>query len=241
MKILTLGNSFSCDATRYLNRLAASAGKPITVCNLSIGGCSLRTHYLNMLDDLANYEFLYNGESTGLKTSIRQVLKSHEWDYITLQQASHFSAHYDTYQPYISELAAYMRKYSPGAKILIHQTWAYEDGSDRLANVAKFETAADMLASIRASYAQAAEAIGAAGMIRSGDAMFRAVENGIGKIHRDTFHASLGAGRYLLALLWYGYLTGKPVEDVPFCDFDVPVTDEEIAIVKKTAAEILAQ
>jgi len=241
MKILTLGNSFSCDATRYLHQLAASAGKSINVYNLSIGGCSLRTHYLNMLEDAPNYSFLFNGEGTELKTSIRQVLKSAEWDCITLQQASHFSAHYDTYQPYLNELAAYMRKYSPNAKILIHETWAYEDGSERLAKVAKFDTAAEMLENIRASYNRAAEDIGAAGIIPSGDAMYRALENGIGKIHRDSFHASLGAGRYLLALLWYGYLTGKSVADVPFADFDEPVSDEEIATVKKTAAEILAR
>lgn len=61
--------------------------------------------------------------------------------------------------------------------------------------------------------------------------MFCAVDLGIGKIHRDTFHASLGAGRYLLALCWYKALTGKDVSQNAFDCFDEPVTGEERKIV----------
>ena len=55
----------------------------------------------------------------------------------------------------------------------------------------------------------------------------------IGKIHRDTFHASFGAGRYLLALTWYKAFTGKDITNNDFDDFDVPVSDEERKIVIK--------
>ena len=57
--------------------------------------------------------------------------------------------------------------------------------------------------------------------------MLAAIKLGIGKIHRDTFHASYGAGRYLLALCWYKALTGKDITGDTFDDFDVPVTDSE--------------
>lgn len=44
MKILAIGNSFSQDATRYLQDIAASAGENLFVRNLYIGGCSLEMH-----------------------------------------------------------------------------------------------------------------------------------------------------------------------------------------------------
>ena len=130
MKILSIGNSFSQDAQRYLYRLAKREGVAMKTVNLYIGGCSLRTHYLNILDDMEAYDFQFNGESTGLKVSIREALRSCAWDYVTLQQASGYSARFETYAPYIEALAAYVKKYCPTAKILIHQTWAYENGSD---------------------------------------------------------------------------------------------------------------
>jgi hypothetical protein len=64
---------------------------------------------------------------------------------VTLQQASHLSFQYDTYTPYLSNLAAFVRQHAPTARIMIHQTWAYEDGSERLFTVAGYERAADML------------------------------------------------------------------------------------------------
>ena len=44
MKVLAIGNSYSCDGTRYLWQIAKSAGETITVANLVIGGCPLRKH-----------------------------------------------------------------------------------------------------------------------------------------------------------------------------------------------------
>ena len=113
MKILSIGNSFSQDAQRYLHQFAKHEGEEFKVVNLCIGGCSLRTHYLNTLEDLAEYYFEFNGEYTGLKVSMKQVLLSDDWDVLTVQQASHFSAHYQTYTPYLERLAEYVKKYYP--------------------------------------------------------------------------------------------------------------------------------
>ena len=237
MNILSIGNSFSQDAQRYLNRLAKHNGLNVRAVNLYIGGCSLETHYLNMLDDLPNYTYEFNGESTGLKLSIRQALTSCHWDVITLQQASHYSAKSATYFPYIEALAAYVRKYCPHAKLVIHETWAYAEGSDRLKNVAGFESADDMLAALRDSYKKAAEAISAYCTIPCGEAMRYAEKAGITGIHRDTFHASLGAGRYLLSLCWLKTLTGIDISEDSFQGFDAPVTDEERAIVIRAVNE----
>ena len=104
MNILSIGNSFSQDAQRYIHRLAKKDGFEMRTANLYIGGCPLRTHYLNVLDDEKAYVFEFNGEGTGLFVSIKEALKSNEWDVITLQQASRFSVDFSTFTPYIEEL-----------------------------------------------------------------------------------------------------------------------------------------
>lgn len=60
MKILCIGNSFSQDATRYLSRIGKAAGTGIKTVNLYIGGCPLKTHYFNVLEDQPAYAFEFN-------------------------------------------------------------------------------------------------------------------------------------------------------------------------------------
>ena len=235
MKILSIGNSFSQDAQRYLQRIAKHAGVAMKTVNLVIGGCPLRKHYLNMLDDNENYGLEFNGEATGFSTSIRKALVSDEWDVVTLQQASALSWNYDSYQPYLNALAQYVKKYAPHAKLYIHETWAYENGCERLGKINGYAQSKQMYADIKKAYAKAAKDAGADGIIPSGRAMLRAAELGEVKMHRDTYHASLGVGRYLLALTWLKTLTDADISQNGFDDFDVPVTDEERKIAIATA------
>lgn len=231
MKILSIGNSFSQDAHRYLYDIAKQDGVQLKVVNLFIGGCTLRKHYLNMLDDKAAYAFEFNGKNTGLVVSLRQVLASDAWDVITLQQASHLSWNYESYQPYLKELAAYVRKYCPHTKIYMHETWAYENGCERLNRINGYQTSSEMYADIQKAYAKAVEEIRADGLIPSGRAMLRASQTGLEKVHRDSFHASIGAGRYLLALTWYKTLLGKDITKNNFQEIEEEVTERDRKII----------
>ncbi len=226
MKIISIGNSFSQDAQRYLHALAKNDGVYIKCVNLYIGGCSLRTHYLNMLDDNACYDFEFNGEKTGIKVSIAEALASDDWDYITLQQVSSSSMNIETFTPYIEALRDLAKEYCPHAKIIIHETWSYESGSEKIRNCG-FEADSEMLSAVKEAYEKAVELISADGIIRCGEALLRARELGIENIHRDSFHASLGIGRYILALTWYKTLTGKDISSNSFSDFDEPVSKKE--------------
>lgn len=237
MHVLAIGNSFSQDAMRYLHHLAAADNENLTAVNLYIGGCTLRQHYINMLTDSRKYILQYNGESTGFFTSMKDALINRKWDYITLQQGSHESFDIDSYQPYLTALADYVRTYAPKAKLFIHQTWAYEQGSDRLRNVAGYDDQAQMFSDVKEAYAKAACEIDADGIIPSGELFQKLLAAGIEKVHRDTFHASLGLGRYALGLLWYRVLTKKSVKDLIFTDFDVPVSTNEISIAKQCVEE----
>ncbi len=227
MRILSIGNSFSQDAQRYLHEAANATGIKIDSVNLMIGGCPIERHYKNMLSGEKAYELEFNGISTGFHVSLEEALLAGAWDFITMQQVSHLSFKFDTYNPYLSEVCAYVRKYCPKSKIIIHQTWSYEEGSQRLCDELKYERAEDMLSDIVSSYNKAAELISADGIIPSGEMLMKLHKAGIEKVHRDTFHASLGVGRYALSLLWMRMLTGKSAEGNNFSAFDVPVSDEQ--------------
>ena len=240
MKILSIGNSFSTDAQRYLHRVAKSEGINLKTANLFIGGCSLRTHYINVLEDNAHYIFGFNGEDTGLKVSVKQALISDEWDVVTIQQASHYSVDESTYFPYAEEVVNYVKKYCPNAKIYVHQTWAYENGSDRLLNVARCQTSEEMFKKLECAYDKMAKAVNADGIIPCGRVMLNASLKGV-KVHRDTFHASFGFGRYMLALTWLKTLTGCDISNNVFDEFDEPVSEQERAIAISAVNDVLGK
>ncbi len=237
MQILSIGNSFSQDATRYLHQIARSAGEDITTVNLYIGGCPLSRHYRNMLSKEKAYALQFNGQQTEFFVSLEEALLSRDWDYITVQQASTKSVNYDSYQPYLEDLTSYVRMCCPKAKLIMHETWAYEEGSAMLINRG-FSTRKEMFDALHSAYTMAAQAMNAYMTIPSGPLFQKLAEKGI-RLHRDTYHASLGVGRYALSLLWYAYITGNPIDDISFYDFDEEVSDAEIKIVKESIKDII--
>lgn len=238
MNILSLGNSFSEDAQRYLHRIAKADGFEIKTFNLYIGGCPLSLHYTNMISEQAVYELQMNGEKTGFKVSMKEALLNREWDVVTIQQVSSQAPYYDTYQPYLEKLVEYIRFCLPKTKVVMHETWAYEQGSVRLNDELGYKDYKDMLSDIKLSYEKAAKAVNADFIIPSGELFDKLIEAGIEKVHRDTFHASLGVGRYALGLLWYAILSGNGVENNEFRDFDEVVFEAEVDIVKQCVEKI---
>lgn len=238
MNILSIGNSFSQDAQRYLHQIAKADGVGIHSYNLNIGGCPLSSHYRNMHNEQRVYALEMNGIYTGFSVSLKEALLNRDWDVITVQQVSHQAPNYNTYQPYLNGLVEYIRRFVPKAKIAVHQTWAYEQGSKRLNEELQYSDYREMLCDIVKSYQTAAEHIGADYIIPSGEVFAAMLENGIETIHRDTFHASLGLGRYAIGLIWYKTLTGNDVLENTFCGFDEEVSAEQIAIAKKCVQEV---
>ena len=72
MKVLSIGNSFSQDAHKWLHKLAENNGVDLETVNLYIGGCSLGTHWKNAKENNADYEFELNGDYTGKKLAFRK-------------------------------------------------------------------------------------------------------------------------------------------------------------------------
>lgn len=235
MKILSIGNSFSEDAQRYLHGVAEAAGVSIHSANLMIGGCSLERHYENMLSGAPAYGYQENGVHTGRQVSLSEGLAAEEWDVVTLQQVSQKSPYFESYLPYLTSLASYVRKALPRAKLFLHETWAYEDGSHRLCEELGYKTSDEMIRDIRVAYRRAAREIAADGLIPSGEMLAYLHASGVPFVHRDTFHASYGVGRYALACLFTHALTGKAVTDIDFRAFDVEVTKKEKRLAEEAA------
>ena len=236
MNILAIGNSFSQDATRYLYDIAKKQGiKNFHVTNLYIGGCSLSMHYRNMLGDKKNYGLEVNGVQTGYLITMKEALLNRDWDIITVQQVSPLSHNYSSFEPYMKEICEYVRKMSPKAKIYLQETWAYEKESQRLLSM-NINSPEEKYEKVHASYLEASKYTD--GIIPSGTLFINMLHSGIEKIHRDTFHATLGLGRYALSLLWLHILTGADITENTFNDFDEPIIEEEMLIAKKCVMEL---
>ena len=239
MKILSIGNSFSDDAQRYLRAIAKEEGIEIETLSLCIGGCSLETHASRIKDGARAYLCHLNGDVDREDLiTFDEGLTMCEWDVVTLQQVSTHSFREDSFYPYIYEVASYVREKLPNAKIYIHQTWAYEHGCPRSFDVTDGKGAEAMLEGLRHAYARAKEEIGAEAIIPSGELMELLYKEGAEGIYRDTFHASLGLGRYALGLLWFKLFTGRDVSDNSFSDFAEPISDKNVAIAKRCAQSL---
>lgn len=251
LRILSIGNSFSQDAHEYIVQIAQAAGIELLLGNLYIGGCSLEMHDQNAVSDAADYVYYKTGAEPR-RASIREALIEENWDIVTMQQASHFSGLYETYQPYLLRLSEYVRQYAPRAEQVIHETWAYESDSTHDGFTSYGRSQEVMYLSLKNAYEHAAASLGGIRIIPSGDAMQIArahplfdYTNGGKSLNRDGFHASWTHGRYLLGLVWVETLTGADLTDnsyVPFRE-DFPEETpsvEEIAVLKRAAHTAVA-
>ena len=230
MKILSIGNSFSQDAHRYLAEIAREFDPDIKAVNLYIGGCSLVRHYNNIINDLHEYSLEQNGVSTGTLTSVKEALLSDNWDVVTLQEVSTRSTDIRNFEPYITFISQYVRELCPTAKIALHETWGYESNTNRIKNQG-YLTHAEMFNDIENTYRTASNLVNADIIIHSGRVLKLLDDRGI-TVHRDGAHAGLGIGRYALALTWVRSLYSIQIQNVGFNAFDEPVCDKDCTTIK---------
>lgn len=243
INVLSIGNSFSQDAHKWLNKICIADGLDVKTTNLVIGGCSLETHWNNIKSKEPLYDLEINGNPSSEKVSVPDILCSAKWDIITLQQASHFSGLSDTYMPYINDIADYLKESQPEAKLYIHKTWAYETDSMH-SGFAVYEnnqkTMYDMLST---AYKNAAEIVNAIVIpvgnviqaLREQTSEFN-YQNGGLSLCRDGFHLSQIYGRYAAAAAWYETVLGGDITNNNFLpENNGEVVDEHlISIIKQT-------
>ena len=129
VKVLTIGNSFTDSLAEFFPKAAESAGCDLTFQRANFGGCELERHWSYIsAEEQSEICRIYNGG--GMK--LRDTLAKTDWDFVTIQQASHASWNWSTYLPFAQDIHDYVKKYAPNAEVLIQQTWAYHPYDSRI-------------------------------------------------------------------------------------------------------------
>ena len=221
-RILFIGNSFTYfnDMPSIFSALCDGAGIPVQVESVVKGGW-----YLSRYADPDNE----------MHPAILEAAKQ-EWDYVILQDQSLNPA--VNKEDFLAAARKLASMFTCRKKLVFYQTWAYEEGSDRLKSLMGYSCQADMFKDVKEAYNKAKSLISADKIIKSGELFQLLIKEGISPVHRDTFHASYGIGRYALALLWYKQLTGNDVIDNAFSDFDEEICKCDIQNIKECVMKI---
>lgn len=162
VRLLTVGNSFSDNATRYLGDLAKAAGDTLVLREDIVGGASMELHWKkaqayekNPKDKLGRY-------STG--KSLKEELTREKWDVVTIQQASILSHNIATYRPFAKQLSDYIKTHAPDATLMLHETWAYRIDDPRFSvkepKTGEPKTRDEMYQGLAETYATIAKELG---------------------------------------------------------------------------------
>ncbi|MCI6208799.1 MAG: DUF4886 domain-containing protein [Prevotella sp.] len=241
IKILAIGNSFSEDAIeQYLHELADADGIETIIGNLFIGGCSLERHMQCVNGNLPDYRYRKIGVDGVTKETpkcdIARAIADEEWDYVSVQQASHFSGDYTTYQPYLSQLVAYVKAHTKkDVKIVFHQTWAYAQNSDHGGFKRYGNSQKQMYDAINGALKQVIKDIYPDVIVPSGTAIQNARTSSIGdNMNRDGYHLNLLYGRYTAACTWFQAIFKRSVVGNSYAPEGV--TAEQKTIAQKAAS-----
>ena len=216
---LSIGNSFSEDALEHAHAIAAADGIDWETINMDIGGCTLERHWKSFAEDIPDYDYEHNGKVERTGVLLREVLLDGKYDIITFQQGSHMSGKPESYQPWLTDLAAAVRKLQPDAKFYMQETWAYDWACTYHYFADYNKDQHEMYRRIRDAYSQAAASISAE-LIPVGDVIqyirdnvpgFDTRSGGITLNYSDGFHLSHPYGRYLNSAVWYTVLFGADI------------------------------
>lgn len=175
VRLLSIGNSFSSDATDYLPGITAAGGHKFVFGHARIGGSPLERHakaitaFETNPEDPAGQPYRVTLPGGGFaNVSLKALLIEQPWEYVTIQQGSWLSHKPETYQPYADQIVAYVRQHAPQAKILIHETWAYR-ADEEIFTKDNF-TPDEMYARLHKGYQGLAKSVGATMIIPVGTA-----------------------------------------------------------------------
>jgi len=237
LRILAIGNSFSEDAIEQnLYELAKAGKKKIVIGNLYIGGAPLSLHVSNAKDDKPAYRYrkinLDGQMSEKANERLSEALIDEAWDYISFQQASPLSGDYDSYAKDLPPLYDYVTKHIlfPETKYILHQTWAYQNGSSHEGFV-RYNRSQDSMYRAIANTSQEVFNWGNFDrLIPSGTAVQNARSSFVGdNFTRDGYHLNLNYGRFVAACTWYEALFHENILNNTFLPLKVTYVEGEIA------------
>ena len=219
LKLLAIGNSFSEDAIEQnLFELAGAAGHQMVIGNMYIGGCSLERHWGNAQSNKPDYNYRkieIDGKMTRTANyTLDKALRDEQWDYVSLQQVSQLSGVYNSFQPHLDSLIAYVRARVPATtKLIWHVTWAYAQNSTH-GGFANYDRDQGKMYRAIVEGAQRLKKENAhfSIFVPVGTAIQNARTSFVGDhLNRDGFHLDLVLGRYTAACTWFECLFGTNV------------------------------
>ena len=243
IRVLCIGNSFSWDAVEQeLVPLCDAKHIDVEIHNLYYGGCSLRQHAEFLIKDTAAYghRVCTNACPRIIKDTItlRQALKDGEYDFISLQQASHDSGIKSSYEPWLSMLIDTVRAYQPNAQLCWMQTWAYSRDAHHPAYILYQCNQQVMWDSIQSCTKYVQEILNQKSKILNlkfeiipcGLAIQNARATKLGDtMCRDGYHLNYTYGRYTAACVWYEIITGLDVRRNKYRNPDMTPSQRRLA------------
>lgn len=237
LRILAIGNSFSEDAIEQnLYELAKAGKKKIVIGNLYIGGAPLSLHVSNAKEDKPAYRYrkinLDGQMSEKANERLSEALIDEAWDYISFQQASPLSGDYDSYAKDLPLLYDYVTKHVifPETQYILHQTWAYQNGSSHEGFVRYNRSQDNMYKAITHTAEEVFNWGSFSLLVPSGTAVQNARSSFIGDhFTRDGYHLDLNYGRFVAACAWYESLFHENVMNNSFLPLKVTYVEGEIA------------
>lgn len=171
VRLLTVGNSFSENATKYLAKIVEADGNKLIHHRCVIGGsgpdqhlAKVAAHEKDPTDKAGRY---------GTGKSLKEELAAEKWDVITIQQASIKSHDAATYRPGMKKLYDTIKTHAPASEVVIHQTWAYRVDDPRFSGKAEPKTQKAMYDGLSDAYRTIAKELGVR-RIPVGDAFYAA-------------------------------------------------------------------
>ena len=216
IRLLTIGNSFSQDAVeQYLYELAKEVGINMIIGNAYKGGQSLEQHWTDLTQEHDVYE--YRKVVSGIRSNtshalLNPIITDEQWDFISFQQASHYSGLTTTYEPFLSELIQYTDSIKTGQNVRYgwHMTWAYAKDSNH-GGFANYSRRQDVMYDSIRYAVQWTQILHPefSFTVPCGTAIQNARTTYLGdNMNRDGYHLDLKIGRYTAACTWLETITG---------------------------------
>ena len=239
MNILSVGNSFGIDTMHHLGEIAKSAGIiNFTFANLYIGGCSVKRHYNNAINNTTEYVYHVNkgeGWTEIPGQSILDGLNAEKWDIISIQHGTGDNSRYTATESYemLVPLIKYIRSHlSYDVKIAFNMAWVMDPESTHPEMVSyggnqklMYENLTKITSSVVAPNVDIVSPTGTA--IQN---MRQYYDK---KLTRDNFHLSFDLGRYIASMTFLYALCQISPSSVTWAP--ETVTESEQILAKKAA------
>lgn len=237
LKLLFIGNSFSDDTIEYMYQIADSLNIDLLVENMFIGGCTIATHYKNIIENNANYQWVTYQNGSWVRYSnipLSVIISGQDWDYISFQQGSGSSGVASTYEklgPLLEEVKKQVVNPSH-TQFVWNMTWAYQSDSTH-SEFPKYNS--DQMTMYNSIINCVKNEVITKQDIKTVIANGTAIQNARTSYYgdhltRDGYHLSLDLGRYIAGLNAIKSLTGV---DIDKCEY-APVGNSLALVAKES-------